>query len=79
MLRAPDVKLLSMTFPALQRRWRMSVDALSGSPLHGDGSAAERRRVADVGRRRDVVVDALLVVARPAVRRARREAVARLS
>ena len=50
----------------------------AASPLHGDGAAAERSRVVDKRRRRDVVVHALLVVARPAVRRARREAVARL-
>ena len=65
--------------PKLKREWRfVNAHALTGSPLHGDSASAERGRVVDEGRRCDVVVHALLIVARPAVRRACREAVARL-
>lgn len=50
--------------------------ARAASPLHSDSASAERRRVADEARRRDVIVHALFIVAGPAVRRSRREAVA---
>ena len=51
---------------------------IMSSPLHGDGSAAERGGVVDECRGRKEVVHALAVVACSSVRRASSEAVDRL-